>query len=41
MLDAICENCGYPYKDCMCTCPYCGETTQCECCIGTNAVTGG
>lgn len=37
----MCENCGYPIDDCNCTCPYCGETTLCECCIGLGAVTGG
>jgi len=27
--------------DCQCVCPYCGETTKCECCIGIEVVTGG
>ncbi|MCZ7372308.1 MAG: hypothetical protein O8C60_01395 [Candidatus Methanoperedens sp.] len=39
--DAICENCGYPFEECSCACPYCGETAHCGCCIGTNSVTGG
>ncbi len=37
----ICEGCGNPIDDCNCSCPYCGETALCECCIGLNAITGG
>ena len=37
----ICEKCGYPIDDCKCVCPYCGETSDCQCCIGTDKVTGG
>jgi len=34
LLDAKCENCGYPFEECRCSCPYCGETSLCDCCIG-------
>ena len=35
-----CDYCGNPIEICMCVCPYCGETTSCECCLH-DAVTGG
>ncbi len=36
-----CDHCGNPIDDCKCVCPYCGETVDCTCCIGTDKVTGG
>lgn len=41
MNSAICERCRYPVDECRCTCPYCGETNQCQCCIGYAMATGG
>ena len=28
-----CESCGNHIEMCMCVCPYCGETSSCECCL--------
>jgi hypothetical protein len=36
-----CERCGNPIDDCTCACPYCGETTGCDCCAGYGRATGG
>jgi hypothetical protein len=36
-----CDNCGNFIDECTCVCPYCGESTGCECCIGSDKVTGG
>ncbi|MCJ7770181.1 hypothetical protein MUP37_01240 [Candidatus Bathyarchaeota archaeon] len=36
-----CIRCGKPIDDCICVCPYCGETSKCTCCIGVNRATGG
>ncbi|MCS7115953.1 MAG: hypothetical protein RMJ31_02655 [Nitrososphaerota archaeon] len=37
----LCEKCGRVIDDCRCVCPYCGETINCECCIGMDKATGG
>ncbi|MEM2970234.1 MAG: hypothetical protein QXR63_04795 [Candidatus Bathyarchaeia archaeon] len=37
----LCERCGQPVDDCKCVCPYCSETSSCECCIGMDKATGG
>jgi hypothetical protein len=37
----LCEKCGYPIDECKCVCPYCGETSDCECCLGADTATGG
>jgi hypothetical protein len=37
----LCEKCGCPIDECKCVCPYCGESSGCECCVGTDAATGG
>jgi len=34
-----CEYCGNLIEMCMCVCPYCGETSSCECCL-FDAATG-
>jgi hypothetical protein len=36
-----CEQCGEFIDECKCVCPYCGETSECDCCIGTGKATGG
>lgn len=36
-----CEKCGNPIDDCKCACPYCGETSGCDCCTGYGKATGG
>jgi hypothetical protein len=36
-----CINCGNFIDDCICVCPYCGETAKCTCCIGVDKATGG
>lgn len=37
----ICERCGCQFEECECVCPYCGESAECECCIGYGRATGG
>ena len=39
--EPICDRCGNPIDDCKCVCPYCGESSGCECCIGSDKATGG
>ena len=36
-----CGRCGEFIDDCKCACPYCGETSGCECCTGYGRATGG
>ncbi|MCS7097680.1 MAG: hypothetical protein NZ922_01710 [Candidatus Methanomethyliaceae archaeon] len=38
---ANCYRCCQQIDDCNCACPYCGETSRCECCIGIDKATGG
>lgn len=37
----ICEKCGQSIDNCKCVCPYCDETSGCECCVGIDKATGG
>jgi hypothetical protein len=37
----LCTNCGNPIDGCKCVCPYCGESSSCECCTGYGKATGG
>ncbi|MEK6851073.1 MAG: hypothetical protein AABY30_00900 [Candidatus Thermoplasmatota archaeon] len=39
--DGICDRCHVFIDNCQCVCPYCGETTKCECAIGLMIATGG
>lgn len=39
--ELICDRCGSPIDDCKCVCPYCGESSRCECCVGPDKATGG
>ncbi len=36
-----CERCKKFIDDCICVCPYCGESSGCICCIGVGKATGG
>ncbi|MEJ5327967.1 MAG: hypothetical protein WHU54_06965 [Candidatus Bathyarchaeia archaeon] len=36
-----CDRCREFIDNCKCACPYCGETSGCECCIGYGKATGG
>lgn len=40
-LDYRCPRCAEPFESCSCTCPFCGETWRCTCCIGYGRATGG
>jgi len=31
--EPICDRCGNLIDHCECVCPYCGESSGCECCI--------
>jgi len=31
--EPLCNGCGLPVDECICVCPYCGETGGCDCCI--------
>jgi len=39
--EAYCERCHMPIDECVCVCPYCGKTDDCECALGYGRATGG
>jgi len=39
--EAYCERCYRPIDECVCVCPYCGKTDECDCALGYGRATGG
>jgi len=37
----MCPNCEYPIDGCECACPYCSESSDCDCAVGHGRATGG